>query len=52
MIPFAAAQAGNDFCPVAALRTMVTRIPADLSRPTFLIPGGIGQLKPPIYIPR
>ena len=50
MIPLAAAQPGNDLCPVVALRTMITRIPADLSRPAFLIPGGMGQLKPLIML--
>ena len=44
-----AAEPGNDLCPVSALKTMITRIPAELSRPAFLIPDSVGQLKPLIY---
>lgn len=49
MIPLAAAQSGNDLCPVTALRMMITRLPASLSWPAFLIPDSTGQLKPLIY---
>jgi hypothetical protein len=47
VIPLAAID-GSTLCPVYALRLMITRIPASLSEPAFLIPSDDGRSKYPV----